>query len=354
LALIAGLSRLPRGGTLAVDGRARVNLHRGGKLFCPWSECAVLRCVCMNSANESDLLSWAWDRQSIWSQAADRLKRYLFWSRTAALLLTIAAAVFVTAAAQLADLSSAAGKVLSWLAAVCASLVALMQASARPERVREWMRTRSVSEALKAETYTFLAGVSPYRGADRQSIFRKNLDTVLEDAADLEGKTIGIEPVQRAIPSVSDVDSYSTVRVQGQVSRYYRPKSVAMNRRAQLFRAIETGLAVAAALLSATAAVSGHEGWAAWLPVITTITAAVAAEAAVQRYSALAAEYARTYAELERLLRDRHGAVSGSATADDAFVHDAERVISLQNEAWMARGVAAADKAWTAQEQPDR
>jgi hypothetical protein len=46
--------------------------------------------------------------------------------------------------------------------------------------------------------------------------------------------------------------------------------------------------------------------------------------------------------ELERLLRDRAGAQS--AEADDAFVRDAERVISLQNEAWMARGMAAADK----------
>jgi len=46
--------------------------------------------------------------------------------------------------------------------------------------------------------------------------------------------------------------------------------------------------------------------------------------------------------ELERLLRDHAGAQS--AEADDAFVRDAERVISLQNEAWMARGMAAADK----------
>jgi hypothetical protein len=149
--------------------------------------------------------------------------------------------------------------------------------------------------------------------------------------------------VQGELPSVNDVDSYSMVRVRGQIDGHYRRKSGEMNRRAQWFRGIEIGLAVIAALLSATAAVSGQQGWSAWLPVVTTISAAVAAEAAVQRYSALAVEYARTYAELERLLRDR--AEPATADADDAFVHDAERVISLQNEAWMARGMAAADEA---------
>ena len=294
----------------------------------------------MSSANQSDLLTWAWNQQSIWSRAADRLKRNLVRVRTTALLLTIAAAMFATAAAQITDLSSTAGKILSWLATVCASLVAPMQALTRPERVHDWMRARSVSEVLKAETYTFLAGVAPYRGDDRQSVFRKKVDCVLADAADLQAKTIGVEPVQRELPSVNDVDSYSMVRVREQIDGYYRRKSGEMNRRAQGFRGIEIGLAVIAALLSATAAVSGQQGWSAWLPVVTTITAAVAAEAAVQRYNALAVEYARTYAELERLLRDR--AEPATAEADDAFVHDAERVISLQNEAWMARGLAAA------------
>ena len=256
------------------------------------------------------------------------------------MLLTIATAVFATAAAQITDLSSTAGKILSWLATVCASVVALMQGFTRPQRVHTWMRARSVSEALKAETYTFLAGVAPYRGEDQQRVFRKKVDGVLADAEDLQAKTIGLESAQRGLPSVSDVDSYCTVRVRGQIDGYYRRKSGQMNRRAQWFRGIEIGLAVIAALLSATAAVSGQPGWSAWLPVVTTITAAVAAEAAVQRYSALAVEYARTNAELERLLRDR--AKPATAEADDAFVREAERVISLQNEAWMARGIAAA------------
>jgi hypothetical protein len=55
--------------------------------------------------------------------------------------------------------------------------------------------------------------------------------------------------------------------------------------------------------------------------------------------------------ELERLLRDRAGAQS--AEADGAFVRDAERVISLRNEAWMACGTAAADATAASQKKTD-
>jgi hypothetical protein len=124
-------------------------------------------------------------------------------------------------------------------------------------------------------------------------------------SADLAGSTIGIEAVISELPAVQDVDSYSAVRIEGQISRYYQPKSLEMRRRAQWFRAVETALAVIAAVISAVAAVTGASGWSAWPPVVTTITAAVAAEAATQRYGALAVEYARTSLELERLLVDR-------------------------------------------------
>ena len=298
----------------------------------------------MTAAEQTPALRWAWDQQSIWSQAADGLKRSLFRTRSAALALTIVAAISATAAGQIAHLSSPAGKALAGLASVCAAVVALMRGTMKPDKVRVWMRARSVSEALKAETYTYLARVSPYRGGDREAVFKGKLDAVIDDAADLAGSTIGVKAVVRELPAVHDVDSYSAVRMKGQVDRYYRPKSMEMRRRAQWFRAVETGLAVIAAAISAVAAVTGESGWSAWLPVVTTITAAVAAEAAAQRYGALAVEYARTSLELERLLVDRASQQGPSHEGDDALVDAAERVISVQNEAWMARGITAANK----------
>ena len=297
----------------------------------------------MGSADDTSLVRWAWDQQSIWSKAADRLRKNLHWARVTALVLTAAAAVLVTAAAQATSLSDTPKSVLTWATFTCASLAALSQALIRPGKVHERMRTRSVSESLKSILYGYLAGVSPYRGADRDDVFRQKIDAVLRDAADLSDRIIGVKAASRDLPRVHDVDSYISARVEGQIRQYYQPKSVAMLRNARFFRVTETALAVAAAGLSAAAGVSG-KGWVAWLPVITTISAALAAEAAFQRYSVLAVEYARTSAELERLLRDRRSATHDAA-ADDAFVTAAERVISQQNEAWMARGFAVAESA---------
>jgi hypothetical protein len=304
----------------------------------------------MEAAKKTDALAaWVWDQQSIWSQAANHLKASLLRARRNTLWLTIVAAISATAAGEIAHISSPAAKGLAWLAAVSAGLIAVNQTFIKTANVERWMRARSVSEALKAETYPYLAVVAPYRGDDRQNVYRRAVDAVIDAAKDLHDATNGIEAVRRSLPAVSDVDSYAAVRVEGQVRDYYQRQSAAMNRRAREFRAAETALAVVAAAISATAAVSGVLQWSAWLPVITTITAAIAAESAAERYSELAVEYGLTRSELERLLRDR-ATTSHSRDADDAFVHAAERVISLQNEVWMVRGIAAlASKTKTAE-----
>src|ERR1700741_3581038 len=112
------------------------------------------------------LLASVWDKQSVWSQAANNLKQSLFRARTTCLLLTILAAVLATVAVQIAsisDLTALTARILAAGAALSMGLVALMQKATNRERVHDWTRARSASEALKAETYTFLAGVAPYR-----------------------------------------------------------------------------------------------------------------------------------------------------------------------------------------------
>jgi len=290
-------------------------------------------------------LTWAWDKQSVWSQGANKLKQSLLRARSASLALTILAAVLATLAVQIGEASSVAGRCLAAGAAVSVGLVALLQTATSRARVQAWTRVRSVSEALKSETFVFLAEVAPYRGEDRAVRFRQNVQSVLADADDLSGSTIGLQPKQRSLPGVNDVASYIAERVQQQIDDYYRPKSAAMNRRAKQFRVAEIALAILALVLSATAAASGRQEFAAWSPVITTIIAAMTAQTAVQRYDALALEYARTYEQLERLMLDRPSGTSVSPQeaekADDQFVAAAEGVISIQNESWMARNVAA-------------
>jgi hypothetical protein len=69
------------------------------------------------------------------------------------------------------------------------------------------------------------------------------------------------------------------------------------------------------------------------------IGAAVAAHAAAARYDYLLVEYARTKAQLERVVDKRNSRdPTGSADeADDAFVAECEHAISAQNESWMSK-----------------
>jgi hypothetical protein len=189
-----------------------------------------------------------------------------------------------------------------------------------------------------------MAGVAPYRGTDRLDAFKRNLDRVLADVDDLTRFTIGIEPKQRPLPAVTDVNSYIAERVRKQIDTYYRPQSEAMKRRADRYRKCVNMLAVLALLLGSAATFTGWQQFAAWAPVVTTVIAAVAAYSAVNRYDALALEYARTYEQLERLMLDHPSGMSTDQhQADDRFVAEAEAVISVQNESWMARNVAAVD-----------
>ena len=104
-------------------------------------------------------------------------------------------------------------------------------------------------------------------------------------------------------------------------------------------RGAELTLAAAAVVLAATAGSLGVKGAAAWVPVITTVSAALAAHVAAARYEFLLVEYARTAAQLERLRDGRQSLADPgqAAHADDGFVAQCERVISAQNEAWMAK-----------------
>ena len=76
-----------------------------------------------------------------------------------------------------------------------------------------------------------------------------------------------------------------------------------------------------------------------WVPVVTTVSGALAAHIAATRYEFLLVEYARTAAQLERLRDGRQTLTDPdqAAYADDEFVAQCERVISDQNEAWMAK-----------------
>lgn len=293
--------------------------------------------VCVLNRDESAALS-VWMKQSVWSQAATAAKRGVERARAAALFSGIAAAVLATAAAQVMPHDETVGRVLAFLAAVAVALVALAASRSSLAGIQAWISLRSLSEALKSELYAFLAGVGPYRGPAPAATLLDRTDGITGGGADLIGRTTALTPDHRPLPSVVDVESYVTVRMTGQIETYYRPQAALMARRVGAVRRAELGLAVVAAILSAAAGAFGIEALSAWVAVVTTVAAAATAHAAAGRYEYQQMEFSRTAAELEDLLVRRSVAVHERTTAsEDEFVRAAEQVISVQNEAWMAK-----------------
>jgi conflict system pore-forming effector with SLATT domain/uncharacterized protein DUF4231 len=281
----------------------------------------------------------AWRRQSVWSQTANQLKARLERARAAALGLTIMGAVLALAGTQLKAVNRPVGQVLAFVAAAALALVPVTLKGAGAQQVSDWVQARSVSEALKAEVFLFLAKVARYGDADRDRQLVIETGRLEKEAAPLLRWAAGLQPVVRPLPAVDDLDSYVRERLTQQVEQYYNQQAKTQRQRLQWTRRVEVGLAVLAAILAAAAGVWDVANVGAWVAVVTTVTAAVTAHAAAQRYQFLLIEYLRTAAELERL-RDNRGELIntfGKPLTDDEFIQLCEQVISVQNDKWMAR-----------------
>ncbi|MCM2388699.1 DUF4231 domain-containing protein [Streptomyces albipurpureus] len=278
-----------------------------------------------------------WDEQSVWSQAANNLKRKIGWARAASLLLGIAAAALGTVAAQTMNWNETVGKSAAFASALAAGLIPLLAGRLGATTIENWTRLRSVSEAMKHEVYAFLAGVTPYRTQEARSALTGKIDQLKADSSDLLPHTTGITPVRRELPAVTDIASYTEIRVKGQISGYYRPKAEWMGRRAATARRVQLALGALGALLGALAGAFGLQHAAAWVAVVATVGTAISVHALAAKYDYQHIEFTRTAAELQRLLGQRRLASEGDPLSEDDFVNQCEQVISILNDAWMAK-----------------
>ncbi len=304
---------------LVVPARDRVTYHAG-----------------VATVDPPAVLDAVWQQQETWSRAADAARRRIARGRRLVAGLTVLAAVAGSAAAQLDVVHRPVSRVLAIVAAAALGLVPLAARATGREPVQVWTRLRAVAESLKAEVHRHLAGVSPYRGPDRDAVLLSRVDALLDEAGDLVGHTVDVAPPSRPLPAVSDVPSYLARRVAGQVESYYRPQARRMAAAARRVRLVTNALTAAGAVVSAVVGVLGDGlGLAAWVGVVATVTTAVVGYGAAQQYERHQIEYARTADQLSRLHRARRDGQGW--TDDDAFVAEAERLIALSNEAWMAR-----------------
>jgi len=204
---------------------------------------------------------WAWRRQSVWSQTADKLKAGPARVWGLRLGLTVAAAALALAGSQVKAASLPASVTLAAAAAVALAAVGLLRARQNVEQVRWWTRARSVSEALKTEVFLFLTQTGAYDGPDPGRRLDAEVQRLEHEAGDLQRYTEGVQPRTRPLPAVRDVDSYLAVRVrQSQLDGYYEPKARLLRQRLRALKAVEVTLALIAAALAALAAVSPSVG----------------------------------------------------------------------------------------------
>ncbi len=288
----------------------------------------------MTGAGDRAVPAAAWTKQHMWSKTASRLKTRLTAARAVALLLTIAGAVLATAAGQLTSGTSAVGTAVAVGAAIAVGLAPLALRLAGSKAVQSWSRARGVSEALKSEIYTYLAGVGPYRGAGGDKQLAGRVGALSENAADLLRYTARVQSLSTDLPAVRDVSSYIEHRVRPQIS-WYRDKAKSLETRLAVVKGTGLALAVLAVVLGAVSLKAGVGGASAWLPATATVAATVAAYAAWARYEYQVTAYLRTAESLESLLTQRYALGGTDAAADDDFVAHCERIVSDENKDWV-------------------
>jgi hypothetical protein len=278
------------------------------------------------------VLVHAWRLQRVWSQVAGRLKARIDRARNIGLTLGVLGAVLGVLAAQV-DGGDDVSRSLAVGAGVAVGLVPLARRGASQEAVRAWTRARSASEGLKSGVYAYLAGGSAYLDGERDQELGDRTREILESVEDLTWATAGVQPDRRAVPAVADIDAYLVERVDGQVERYYRPKAALYSRRLGWLRRIEAALGAAAVVLAVLAGTGGVQVVAPWVAVVSTLAATVAAHAGAARYDHQIVEFERTAARLAQLRATWQ--IEGWSSAQ--LIDACEEVISIENQAWMAR-----------------
>lgn len=282
---------------------------------------------------EEQTLNAVWRAHRQWSKAADTAQQSLKRWRLSNLTLLVAGAVVAAFAAQTWLVSAAAAA----LAAVSAALLAVagfVQGSMlTSENTSRWTGARAASEALKAETYRYLAGVNPYAGADRAERLQAQFGTVQTRSMNLLVSQQLAAADDRGLPAVRTFENYRMQRAQDQAN-WHRGKIAQHVRTARKLRFWQLGATAAGAVLAAVAAALPGAHLAAWTAAATTIATAFATHIAATQHLRIAASYAATVDQLQRLI-DGVNPKTASADQRAQFVADVERVLAVQNDGWV-------------------
>ncbi len=297
------------------------------------------------------IIASAWRDQAVWSETANHLKADLSKWRYRAAIAGVLGAFFETLAATLVPL----GAKYWWFRALIA-LIALagavslavvpyvVRTKVSKDRVKEWVRARSASEALKEVIYRYLVGTPPFSATSSPADLIEQCQIVKEKVQDLNIYAAFLEPAGKEWPFILTADDYLKNRVNDQIERYYLPKGREKALAAKGLHDLEFGLGLLAVIMGALASAAAATGitqlsvLGPWVAVVTTATAAVTAHLAASRYDHEAIIY---FGTADRLTALRNRWLSDLNRLDRScvakFVDDCEHAISTENEAWLAK-----------------
>lgn len=277
-------------------------------------------------------LDLVWRRHRQWSRVANAARARLDRWRLSNLLLLVLGALAGAMAAQ-TWLPSGTATGFAIVAAAALALAGFIQAKAlNTAQTTRWTRARAASEALKAEVYRYLVRVPPYAGIDRAQALLAQLDLVQARAeaqlVDQQTRSADDPPA----PSLRTFAEYLAERAQDQAN-WHRMKSAEHKRQARTLRIWQLVATCIGVILSAVAGFVPSWRLSTWTAAVTTIAAAVGAHLAATQHQRIAATYAATTDQIERLIA---GIDPDTATPEQQgqFVADVERILLAQKEGW--------------------
>jgi hypothetical protein len=283
------------------------------------------------------------DRQSLWDNTADVLKRRVEIARWVTFAFSILGALLSAIASQLNDpprmYFAIAGAVL---------LAAVGFVASRGPQTTNWLRARTASEALKRETYKYATSVTPYDDPlKRDAALNMERDRIERDLDDLLASAVSSAKAGSAPRDKLSRDEYLAGRVREQIDQYYLPRANANKKIAVRLRWAESGLAMAAAIITGNVAVVGKQlfgiqfDFVALTAVLTTVGTAVVAHIEASRCEFLVMTYRATARRLSAELASFADVNALSAEQWSDFVNRCEAITSDENTSWAAKWTKA-------------
>lgn len=289
----------------------------------------------------NEVMKYAWGKYREYAATSRAIKKTLSGWRYRVLLLGIGGAVFGVLCQESIRLeldtyweylSGTLGGISALLIAIAAYFGKELVSS---ESERNWIRSRSMAEALKSQCFLYVTGSFPYNQPNKDKLLQQQTDDLLVKVKDIvTGKISEDKKIEKILPNTIDIKQYMTLRVDDQI-KYYADTSKDYTLKMKTIKNIGLILGLVAVVFG----VLGTTGWTAgWIAVISTITSSVVAYAYANRFQYLIISYQATGNRLENLKAGWYASkfTDTHVAEKNEFVIKCEEAVSIENSAWMA------------------